>query len=99
MTNKNEAKATGKPLSPPIIIYGCLGGDANPAAARTVEAILDGLTEHGWAFINSKQEAAEAAALPKLLAAVKEVLRISDRKHNAWDAAYAAIAEIEEAAS
>jgi phage host-nuclease inhibitor protein Gam len=28
----------------------------------------------------------------KLLAALKEVVRISDRKHDAWDAAHAAIA-------
>lgn len=35
-------------------------------------------------------------ALPPLLSAVKEVIRISDRKHIAWDAAKAAITTIEE---
>ncbi len=33
------------------------------------------------------------AAAPELLAALEEVVRISDRKHNAWDAAHAAIAK------
>lgn len=32
-----------------------------------------------------------AAAAPDLLAALEEVVRISDRKHDAWDAAKAAI--------
>lgn len=32
------------------------------------------------------------AAAPDLLAALKEVVRISDRKHDAWDAAHAALA-------
>lgn len=35
------------------------------------------------------------AAAPDLLAALKEVVRISDRKHAAWDAAKAAIAQAE----
>lgn len=33
------------------------------------------------------------AAAPELLAALEEVVRISDRKHDAWDAAHAAIAK------
>jgi hypothetical protein len=35
------------------------------------------------------------AAAPDLLAALKEVVRISDRKHDAWDAAREAIANAE----
>lgn len=35
------------------------------------------------------------AAAPELLEALKEVVRISDRKHNAWDKARAAIAAAE----
>lgn len=35
------------------------------------------------------------AAAPDLLDALKEVVRISDRKHNAWDKAHAAIAKAE----
>jgi hypothetical protein len=35
------------------------------------------------------------AAAPDLLAALKEVVRISDRKHDAWDAARVAIAKAE----
>jgi hypothetical protein len=34
-------------------------------------------------------------AAPNLLAALKEVVAISDRKHDAWDKAHAAIAEAE----
>ena len=34
-------------------------------------------------------------AAPDLLAALKAVVRISDRKHDAWDAAHAAIAKAE----
>lgn len=34
-------------------------------------------------------------ALPPLLLTINEVIRITDRKHNAWDAAKAAIATIE----
>ncbi len=33
------------------------------------------------------------AAAPDLLAALEEVVAISDRKHNAWDKAHAAIAK------
>jgi hypothetical protein len=36
-----------------------------------------------------------SAAADKLVEAMREVLRISDRKHDAWDAAKAAIAEYE----
>lgn len=35
------------------------------------------------------------AAAPELLAALKAVVAIGDRKHDAWDAAYAAIAKAE----
>lgn len=35
------------------------------------------------------------AAVPDLLAALKAVVAISDRKHDAWDAAHAAIAKAE----
>ena len=41
----------------------------------------------------SKADAALIAAAPDLLAALKEVVRISDRKHDAWDTARAAIAK------
>ncbi len=37
------------------------------------------------------------AAAPDLLEALKEVLAISDRKHDAWDKAHAAIAKAESA--
>lgn len=43
-----------------------------------------------------KEGAANArliAAAPDLLAALKEVVRLSDRQHDAWDAARAAIAK------
>jgi len=35
------------------------------------------------------------AAAPELLQALKEMVAISDRKHDAWDAAHAAIAKAE----
>lgn len=39
------------------------------------------------------------AAAPDLLEALREVVRISDRKHDAWDQAKAAIAKAEGGAS
>lgn len=42
----------------------------------------------------SKQVGASAVA-PELLAALKEVVSLSDRKHNAWDKAHAVIAQAE----
>ena len=39
----------------------------------------------------TEEDAALMAAAPDLLAALEEVVRISDRKHDAWDAAKAAI--------
>jgi hypothetical protein len=45
----------------------------------------DDSTEHGDLML--------AAAAPELLEALLEVVRISDRKHDAWDAAHAAIAK------
>lgn len=38
-------------------------------------------------------DAALIAAAPELLAALEEVIAISDRKHDAWDRAKAAIAK------
>lgn len=48
--------------------------------------------------VYSRQGAADAAliaAAPELLEALREVLQISDRKHEAWDRAHAAIAKAE----
>lgn len=42
---------------------------------------------------NPEANARLIAAAPDLLDALKEVVRISDRKHDAWDAARAAIAK------
>lgn len=50
----------------------------------------------GW----SPESAANArliSAAPDLLAALKAVVALSDRKHDAWDAAHAAIAKAERA--
>lgn len=43
----------------------------------------------------AKANAHLIAAAPELLAALKEVVAISDRKHDAWDMARAAIAKAE----
>jgi hypothetical protein len=41
----------------------------------------------------AKANARLIAAAPELLSTMREVLRITDRKHDAWTAAYAAIAK------
>jgi len=46
-------------------------------------------------FPPSAANARLIAAAPDLLAALKEVVALSDRKHDAWDAARAAIAKAE----
>jgi hypothetical protein len=43
----------------------------------------------------SHANAALIAAAPDLLEALKKVVALSDRKHDAWDAAHAAIAKAE----
>lgn len=43
----------------------------------------------------SKDRARLIATAPDLLAALKAVIALSDRKHDAWDAAHAAIAKAE----
>ncbi len=49
-----------------------------------------------WPAEGSEQANARLiAAAPELLEALREVVRISDRKHNAWDKAKAAIAKAE----
>lgn len=53
---------------------------------RTVVAFVISGNDHNASLI---------AAAPELLAALNEVVRISDRKHDAWDAARAAIAKAE----
>lgn len=40
-------------------------------------------------------QARQIQAMEELVAATKEVLRISDRKHDAWDRAKAALAKVE----
>jgi hypothetical protein len=52
----------------------------------------------GWAEVVGCVEANAklVAAAPDLLAALEEVVRISDRKHDAWDRAKVAIAKAKE---
>jgi|HubBroStandDraft_4_1064222.scaffolds.fasta_scaffold01416_11 hypothetical protein len=54
------------------------------------------------AFVEASSDSEAAAEIchkvnihSELLAALKEVVRISDRKHDAWDSAHAAIAKAE----
>ena len=47
------------------------------------------------ALVDSRQTASFIAAAPDLLAALKWVVTISKRKHDAWDMARAAIAKAE----
>ena len=60
---------------------------------RFVCTFADPPTEEDAALMvaNKNAATAAAAAAPDLLAALEEVVRISDRKHDAWDAAKAAI--------
>lgn len=55
------------------------------------------LTSHSTAeaYFGDKRYAQLAAAAPDLYAALKAVIAISDRKHDAWDAAKAALAKAE----
>ena len=49
----------------------------------------------GWISEEEEANARLIAAAPDLLAALKGVVRLSDRKHEAWDRARAAIAKAE----
>lgn len=53
--------------------------------------------EHLRRFINEQGAEIKGlrAAHAELLAALKEVVRISDRKHDAWDRAHAVITKVE----
>lgn len=46
-------------------------------------------------YIDNPDDAHLMFAAPELLEALKEVVAISDRKHDAWDKAHAAIAKAE----
>ena len=61
------------------------------AGGRYSKHDKDGRERHERAMANR----ALMASAPELLQALKEVLAISDRKHNAWDKARAAIAKAE----
>jgi hypothetical protein len=50
---------------------------------------IEGITRTGKADVNL------IAAAPELYEALKEVVAISDRKHDAWDKAHAAIKKAE----
>jgi hypothetical protein len=68
---------------------GCVGIKPMDDLAPALAVLPVGVRDIGEA------NAALISAAPDLLAALKEVVRISDRKHDAWDAARAAIAKAE----
>ena len=74
---------------------GVFAGDVHVATSahpRDIEEHPDGRYPD---YDSSLANARLMAAAPDLLAALKEVVRLSDRKHDAWDAARIAIAKAE----
>lgn len=77
-------------------------GTSDPTKAAPV-GVLDGkrnirvadVGQRGMSIEEINANAQLIAAAPYLLEALREVIAISDRKHNAWDKAHAAIAKAE----
>lgn len=88
---KTAARATSGPWE--------ANGTAIETVATPSAVIGRAYDEREGCGIESQSEAeANArliAAAPDLLDALKEVVALSDRKHNAWDKAHAAIAKAE----
>lgn len=64
--------------------------ESQPSSMRDFQRTVYLRTALEWLYMWLNKQPTHAAA-PDLLAALEEVVRISDRKHDAWDAAKAAI--------